>query len=381
MPQDLLQTILIVDDNPKNLQVLGSILKENNYKIEFATNGVEAIEWLDEQFFDLVLLDIMMPALDGYETCRKIRKRKELDDMPVIFITAKMDKESIVKGFNSGAQDYISKPFDMQELLARVRTHLELRISKLKLNEVNIWLEERVKERTAQLELVNIQLSNLDQAKTEFLNLIGHELRTPLNGIVGPMELIKVDNSEGELGKMFGLMSESVGRLEKFAYDALTITNLRTGKDSIQTEEFNVCDLFWEVRGNIETVLDKSETDLLIDIPDILTAIGDRKLLVTCMEKLLENSLMYIQSKGDITISAEKKAAYLSILMSDSRITLSDTFLDGMDKLFEPGGHYADSNLGIGMALVNLILKAHKGSLVMENIKDRGATLRIDIAQ
>ncbi|MDX2414348.1 MAG: response regulator, partial [Bacteroidales bacterium] len=345
------------------------------------TNGLEAIEWLDEQFFDLVLLDIMMPALDGYETCRIIRERKDLDDMPVIFITAKMDKESIVKGFNAGAQDYISKPFDMQELLARVRTHLELRISKLKLNEVNTWLEDRVKERTAQLESANIQLSNLDQAKTEFLNLIGHELRTPLNGIVGPMELIKGDNSEGELGKMLGIMSESVDRLEKFAFEALTFTNLRTGKQSIQTEEFNVCDMFREVHKRTKTVLDNNNTGLLIDIPDDLIASGDRELLITCMEKLVENSLIYIQGKGDITISVEKKAAYLSILMSDTRITLSDTFLDGMDKLFEPGGDYADSNLGIAMALVNLILKAHKGSLVMENIKDRGATLRIDIAQ
>lgn len=381
MEQDLNQTILIVDDNPKNLQLLGNILKENNFRIEFATNGVGALEWLDEQVFDLVLLDVMMPVMDGYSACKLIREREELDDMPVIFITAKTDKESILKGFEAGAQDYISKPFDMQELIARVKTHLELRASKIKLSFVNSWLEEKVKERTAELEYANKQLSNLDQAKTEFLNLIGHEIRTPLNGIIGPMELIKSDYKDGEIGRMLGLMAESVDRLEKFALEALSITNLRTGKYSLQLEEFNLKELFVECSQILHEELQSNYSSLIISIQDDLKVIGDRDLLRTCMEKLVENNLFYIKEQGVMEINAEKLNGRLYIIIRDRRFTFPESFLSSIDKLFEPEGNYADSNIGIAMALVNLILKAHNGTLLIENIKEKGATLRIEIAQ
>ena len=374
------QTILIVDDNPKNLQLLGNILKESDYKLEFGTNGIEALEWLEDKKFDLVLMDIMMPGMDGYEACRKIRQDEKYNDMPIIFLTAKTDKESIVEGFKAGAQDYISKPFDMNELLARVTTHLALRSSKDKLNELNSLLEEKVRERTLELENANAQLSNLDQAKTEFLNLIGHEIRTPLNGIIGPLEIIKEDLPDSKIDTMIKLMSDSVERLEKFAFEALLITNLRTGKQHINPENFIFSDLFQDLETRQSEVLSKSNTRLVDATTKPCVIEADYDLIRTCIEKLVENALLYIREDGELTLWCEFDHE-IRIYMSDSRVTFTDSFLDNMDKLFEPKGKYIDSNLGIGMVLAKLILLELKGSIGMENIQEKGATVIVKFGQ
>ena len=117
--------ILIVDDNPKNIQVLGGILRKE-YNLGIATDGKQAIEMVEKIHPDLILLDVMMPEMDGYEACGKIKK-SEHSKIPIIFLTARTETEDIVKGFDVGAQDYVTKPFNTAELLARVHTHVELK--------------------------------------------------------------------------------------------------------------------------------------------------------------------------------------------------------------------------------------------------------------
>ena len=203
------QTILIVDDNPFNLQLLGKLLKGFNYEIEFAMNGETALEWLNAVKFDLILLDINMPGMNGFEVCRRIRSNPLYNSIPVIFLSAETERESILKGFELGAQDYLAKPFDSRELLVRVRTHLVLKDSLEKLEKLNKSLEEKVSERTQELkeandklEATNVKLLDLDRAKSEFLNLISHEIRTPLNGIIGPLELLKEPVSFSEIKEL-----------------------------------------------------------------------------------------------------------------------------------------------------------------------------------
>ncbi len=120
--------ILIVDDEPKNIQLLGSILTENKYEVEFATSGEEALKWTDRAPFDLILLDIMMPGMDGYAVCERIKSDISKAHIPVIFLTAKTGSDSIVKGFEVGGSDYVTKPFNASELLARVKMHVEMKI-------------------------------------------------------------------------------------------------------------------------------------------------------------------------------------------------------------------------------------------------------------
>lgn len=137
--------ILIVDDTAKNIQVVASVLKVQGYELAFATNGYKAITAVEENEYDLILLDVMMPGIDGYETCQQIKKIPKAAHIPIIFLTAKNDEESIIMGLDSGGVDYVTKPFNRRELLARVETHL-----KLKDYEDN--LEEKVKKLTSEIE-------------------------------------------------------------------------------------------------------------------------------------------------------------------------------------------------------------------------------------
>ena len=141
-------TILIVDDYPKNLQILAALLYENNYNVEVASSGKNAIKWLDNTTFDTILLDIMMPELDGFETCKIIKSNPKYEHIPIIFLTAKNDIDSIEKGFDVGGVDYITKPFNQKELLIRIKTQIELKTSKDKLINVNNWLNDKVEEKT-----------------------------------------------------------------------------------------------------------------------------------------------------------------------------------------------------------------------------------------
>jgi diguanylate cyclase (GGDEF)-like protein len=140
-------TILIVDDVPKNIQVAANILQESGYQMAFAQNGPAAIEQTETNRFDLILLDIMMPEMDGYEVCQKIKANPANQAIPIIFLTAKDDADSIVKGFELGAVDYLTKPFSGLELKARVKTHLELYRSKKEIIETNERLNKEISER------------------------------------------------------------------------------------------------------------------------------------------------------------------------------------------------------------------------------------------
>lgn len=134
--------ILIVDDVARNLQVLGTILSKENYKIAAANNGEQAISIANSTLPDLILLDIMMPGINGYEACARLKKNPKTRDIPIIFLTAKIELDDIVKGFETGAVDYITKPFNSVELLVRTKTHLELKISRDLLKIKNEQLEK-----------------------------------------------------------------------------------------------------------------------------------------------------------------------------------------------------------------------------------------------
>ena len=139
--------ILIVDDNPKNIQLAANILQKEGYQMAFAQNGKSALSQAQSNRFDLILLDVMMPGMDGFAVCEQLRKNSANKDIPLIFLTAKNLSESIVRGFDLGAMDYVTKPFHGAELLARVKTHLELFRSKEELKKANQQLKNEIAER------------------------------------------------------------------------------------------------------------------------------------------------------------------------------------------------------------------------------------------
>lgn len=132
------EKILVVDDNPKNIQILANILKGESYEIEFATSAQETLKWIEKEEFDLILLDVMMPDMDGFELCQILQKNEKTKEIPIIFLTAKADLEDILKGFEMGAVDYLTKPFNSLELFARIKNHLELKRVKDKLKKMAV---------------------------------------------------------------------------------------------------------------------------------------------------------------------------------------------------------------------------------------------------
>lgn len=170
------ETILIVDDLPENIKIAGNILRSNNYKVIFALNAAEAEERLNNVDIDLILLDVMMPGMDGFEFCRQIKKNPRTRDIPVIFLSALSDTDNIVKAFEVGGMDFVMKPFKVQELLARVKTHLEI-----------------VSHRKT---IIELEQKNTIAAMIVTAN---HEINQPLTVLKGNLEMLKINLKDHEL--------------------------------------------------------------------------------------------------------------------------------------------------------------------------------------
>ncbi len=181
---------MTVDDNPANLKLLEDMLLQRGHEVRSFPLGRLALAAALMNPPDLILLDIDMPEMNGYEVCERLKSTRELSDIPVIFLSALNETQDKIKAFRSGGVDYISKPFQFDEVHARVETHLKLHHLQQALKRQNERLEEAVAARTRELAEANGRLTILDGAKNEFLNLISHELRTPLHGLLGVSDLI-----------------------------------------------------------------------------------------------------------------------------------------------------------------------------------------------
>ncbi|MBI9066639.1 MAG: hybrid sensor histidine kinase/response regulator [Salinivirgaceae bacterium] len=367
-------SILIVDDTPKNLQVLGNTLKLKNYKVEFAINGFKALEWIEKQDFDLVLLDVMMPEMDGYEVCQKIRENNKHINLPIIFLTAKTDSESIVNGFKIGAQDYITKPFNTAELLVRVETQLELKSSREKLESVNKWLEDEVKKRTHEIEEANTKLESankeltvLDQAKTDFLSIISNEMRTPLNGILGTLHILKDQVDSKDLVNLVSVLDDSVNKLEKFSSYALQVTSLKTKKVNLKKESLKLSSIIESCIIQLTGSIKKHKVRINSQIDDSTQIVGDHEMLVKAFSNIIENSLIRSEPESTIEIDCDNLGEKQLITISDKGEAFSDEIIN---QNFEVKNEETQSydTVALDYNLVKLIIEAHDGKIELKNL-------------
>ena len=211
MPQN---DIMIVDDNPANLKLLEDMLVEQGHQVRSFPLGRLALAAAKKRKPDLILLDINMPEMNGYEVCKRLKSVAELSSIPVVFLSALGETEDKVKAFQCGGADYVSKPFRFEEVHARVETHLALHALQCALQRQNEQLEEAVAARTHELSIANQRLTTLDLSKSDFLSLISHEFRTPLNGLLGVSEIILEQASAGaENRELKGMYKRSRQRI------------------------------------------------------------------------------------------------------------------------------------------------------------------------
>lgn len=377
--------ILIIDDNPHNLQVLGKLLIENGYRSEFATNGEGALEWISKRLFDLILLDINMPGMNGFEVCIKIRSNCNFDKTPIIFLSAETDRESILKGFELGAQDYVTKPFDARELLSRVKTHLSLKCSLEKLENQNLILEAKVTERTAQLNDANEQLNHLnlkllelDKAKSEFLRLVSHEIRTPLNGIIGPIELLKESEASRELGELIEILDLSVKRLEKFSLNALLITRLQTKQTYLNKQLFSPAEIIYELIAIRNEIIDKKALSMtMFKKSEDLNINGETELIKICFENILDNSIEHVPDNGNITVDIYNADDFIICEFTDNGPGFNEVSQKEIFEFFSMGDSKNDGSNGIGLPLCKLIMQAHSGEIHVGNNPGGGAFVKL----
>jgi len=389
--------ILIVDDNPKNLQVLGKLLQEAEYAIEFATNGKAALEWIDIQGFDIMLLDINMPEMDGFEVCRKIRINPKLDKMPIIFLSANSDRESILKGFEQGAQDYVTKPFDSRELLVRVKTHLSLKESREKLEKMNRILEDKVAERTLHLQMANNQLLTLnkdlivekeraeasDRLKSAFLNNISHEIRTPLNGILGFAPFIIEPGITQEEKEMYlKILNESSKRLVDTITDYVDISMLVSGTMTCRREAVSLCSVFKQLQTSYGKIC--KEKGLIFNIQftnpeDTPILHTDEKLLIKAISHLLNNAIKFT-NQGEIELGYQVSNDKINLFVADTGVGISE---DALKRIFEvfmqenaatTRGHEGS---GLGLSITSGIIKLLHGEINIESDKGKGTTAKL----
>lgn len=365
--------ILIVDDNTKNIQVLANTLSDL-YEIEYTTDGNDAISWIKTEAFDLILLDIMMPKINGFQVCETIRKDESFKDIPIIFLTAKTDIDSIVKGFKIGGQDYITKPFNDEELKERIKTHLELKKSKEKLADVNKWLKKEVESKTVELRDAYNELKVLDIAKDEFLSLVCHELRTPLNGIMGFTDIIKSLIDSDELMEYIDILDSSSHRLLQFTQSATLITSLRAKQYSISPMQLNIIDVIKEAESFFHELLNKKSIHLQFnELSENASILADNTLLLTGFKCIIENALNYSPSNSPIEITIKDSDKHIIVSIQDQGPGFSEQALSNIFKPFGYGQEHIDQNIGLSLYLVKLIMDAHQAKIFASNAEQGGA--------
>jgi two-component system sensor histidine kinase/response regulator len=375
--------VLIVDDNPKNLQVVATLLAENNYQVEVALDGEVAIAWMDKMDFDIILLDVMMPGMSGFDVCEKIKSLHNRENIPVIFLTARHDVEGVTEGFKKGGVDYITKPFNHQELLARISTHVELKKSREKLANVNEWLSHEVAVKSQELTKANNQLikaneelKKLDKAKSDFLNSISLEIRTPLNGIVGSMNLLKMHNQDEYAQEIISLLDSSVKNLEKYSFAALQIANLQLkGESQLQLTKIDLVPIVKSLIHDLIPISQAKQIEVAFNshLKEAMVNV-DQALMQDAVMALLESSLSYTK-KGNINIELSDRESDIQISIIDTGNLFEGEEVEHFFGSLKHQNYQLERNNAMELYLAKMIILLHKGSIEFKNLSDKRGTI------
>lgn len=402
------EAILAVDDNPINLLALEGMLVPR-YELLQARSGAQALAMVREQAVDLILLDIAMPEMDGYEVCRRLKQDAATAEIPVIFLTAAESRGSELAGLTLGAVDYLSKPVNMPILLARLRNHLDLRQARQDLWRANESLEVRVRKRTEALGAANAALTEevrqhmqtehlleqaidklnaANRARDEFLSTMSHELRTPLNGILGMIDLAMMDAKEQEQIGFLDLARESAGSLHRLIERMLEFVILDAEGRSAKRGPFSIAEIVDQALRSHAAQADRKsialQSQLAADLPEAI--VGDPGLMESTLDELLANAVAFTKA-GSILVHVVRDAA----LGSDIRFSVTDTGggipAEAMSTLFEAFTQVDGSStrkhggVGIGLALARKRVALMGGSIWAESTPGKGTTVHFTVPE
>ncbi len=387
--------ILVVDDATANLQLLTNILSEQGYIVHPASDGELALRFVQSILPDLILLDIRMPGMDGYEVCRRLRREERTRAIPIIFISVLEDEGDKVKGFQEGAVDYITKPFRPEEVLARIRIHLRLReltehlertvatrtaelhAANAQLQQLNETLEQRVAQRTAALEAANEELE-------AFAYSVSHDLRAPLryiDGFVGLLEKSTAAALDQESRHYMATISESAKLMGTLIDDLLSFS--RMGRQEMSRMAFDLGVLVREVVREFGP-----ETEgrcIRWHVADLPAVTGDPAMLRQVLVNLVSNSLKFTRPRqqAEITIGClPGKEDETVVFVRDNGVGFDPDYAHKLFGVFQRL-HRVDEfeGTGIGLANVRRIVGRHGGRTWAEGAIDRGAAFYFSLPQ
>ena len=370
-----ISSILVVDDEPNNFDVIEALLSEYDYELHYAANGKSAIASLTAFQPDLILLDVMMPEMDGIEVCKWIKASDLWQTVPIIMVTALSSKTDMANCLNAGADDFISKPINSIELRARVHSML-----RIKQQYDNIQTLSHIQANT-----INILESTLNELRGTLASRMSHELNTPLNGIIGTISMLKEDIESmdiAEIHEMLGWADESARRLESLTKKFLIYLELEVSPS--RQESFKVAHTKFS-RDMIESSLKsyvkdmKRSDDLQFDLEEAEIALSDRYLL-TILHELVDNAVKFSTVGKMIKISSQVAENMFNLSVKDlgrgmtnEQINRIDAFVQFERKTYEQQG------IGLGLRVVKKIVELAGGNFSITSIYQQESTVHISL--
>jgi two-component system sensor histidine kinase ChiS len=387
--------ILIVDDEYVNLKVLKNFLSNGTYEILQASNGREALGIVEKNLdLDLVILDMMMPDILGYEVCKIIREKQSIFELPVLIMTADSKVENLVISFECGANDYLKKPFNMNELLCRINTLITLKYAvKRELSLVNELgmaktrvetLRVKGEENAKRVE----ELMILDKVKTEFLANMSHELRTPLNVICSTIQLLRSLDGEKKLGDekikyYIKIMNQNSLRLLRLINNIIDTTKLEANYISLNPRNGDIVYTVEEISQSVAEYIKNNGITLIFDtdIEEKVISFDEEK-IERIMLNLLSNAVKFTERNGSILVNVSDKGGSIEISIKDTGIGIPSDKLKFIFERFAQIDKSTSRNnegSGIGLALVKSLVEMHDGKICVNSTEGEGSEFIITL--
>ena len=367
-PEDY--TILAVDDIATNIMLLKAVLSRAKYKIVTASGGFEALEKVAAVNPDLILLDIMMPDLDGYEVLQRLKADPAHEDIPVIFLTALHNPEDIVKGFKFGASDYISKPFNHEELITRVAHHIYLAAAQRTILQQRDELQATV------------------EARDKMYSVIAHDLRSPIGTLKMVFNMLSINLSADQIGEdsfeMISMGNNITENTFMLLDNLLKWTKSQTGRMNTVFQEVDISEVVLFASKMSDVMAQVKNIEVEYDIPEPITVSCDVDMVKTIMRNLMSNAIKYSQDGGKIVVSVRETPTHAAISVRDNGIGIKE---EDIAKLLNPETHYTtygtknEEGSGLGLQLVQDLTLRNGGELTIESKEDEGSTFTFTIAK
>lgn len=368
-------SILIVDDTEPNVRLLAHVVKKEGYEVMAAFSGKDALALIDKRKPDIILLDVMMPDMDGFEVCRKLKKQHEYKDIPVIFLSALSETDSKVQGFNVGGVDYITKPFQREEVLARIDLHVKLRKLQAELNSKI----EQLKQREASLQKLN-------EEKDELMRIVGHDFRNPVTGIMGLAGFLKenlgaIDKEQHE--SMLGIIKGSGQKLLDLVNGLLnkdqeaSISELKLHELDLKELVIDIVDLHRPTAINKGIVI---ETELQ---KNIASRTIDKHKVEQVLSNLISNALKFTSKGGTIGVELQEVPGDEEAIRLIVKDTGTGMPQEQLEMLWDTArksirsGTSGEKGSGMGLKLVKKFTELHGGNIRVESTEGMGTTFTV----